>query len=80
MSLNEKIKILGSHRYDLLNSIGKEFYSDKVMSIKNLFGNFMLFNDNLAVDRATGLIPNEDVYSQFQASRKELSNGWNEFL
>lgn len=48
--LASKISIVGSHRYDLLNNIGTSFYAPDIFSIKQLFGDFVLFNDNLAVD------------------------------
>ena len=48
--LSSKITICGSHRYDLLNDIGMQYFAEEVSSIKTLFGNFILFNDNLAVD------------------------------
>lgn len=48
--LGPKISVFGSHRYDLLNTVGLNFYEEIIFSIKNLFGDFILFNDNLAVD------------------------------
>ena len=49
-ALASKISIVGSHRYDLLNDIGTALYEIDIASIKHLFGDFILFNDNLAVD------------------------------
>ena len=50
LGLGHRISVFGSHRYDLLNSIGFNFYEETISSIKNLFGDYILFNDNLAVD------------------------------
>lgn len=51
--LAKKISITGSHRYDLLNDIGRSIYQPEINSIKTIFGNFILYNDNLAVDHYT---------------------------
>jgi len=48
--LVDKMTIIGSHRFDLLNSLGRDFYSTKIAAIKEIFGNFALFNDNIGVD------------------------------
>lgn len=50
VGLGEKITITGSHRYDLLSELGKNIYSQEVESLKTIFGDFVLYNDNLAVD------------------------------
>ena len=50
LGLEQKISVVGSHRYDLLNNIGRAFYQRDVSAIKDIFGDFILFNDNLAVD------------------------------
>ncbi|WP_071991465.1 surface carbohydrate biosynthesis protein [Synechococcus sp. CC9616] len=49
--LSSKIVITGSHRYDLLNHIGRQIYQEDIAAIKSLFGSFILFNDNLMVDQ-----------------------------
>ena len=51
--LAKKISITGSHRYDLLNDIGRSIYRPEIESIQTIFGSFVLYNDNLAVDRYT---------------------------
>ena len=48
--LAKKISITGSHRYDLLNDIGRSIYRPEIESIQTIFGSFILYNDNLAVD------------------------------
>ena len=49
-NLSKKITITGSHRYDILTEIGTKYYNNEITGIKNLFGDYVLFNDNLAVD------------------------------
>ena len=45
-----KIVVSGSPRLDLLNPQGKLFYSRKVNSLKELFSDFVLFNENFCIE------------------------------
>jgi len=46
----QKIIVTGNCRSDLLNHLGRAFYSDLIDSINTLFGNFYLVSDNFSVD------------------------------
>ena len=79
--LASKISIVGSHRYDLLSSIGSTFYESEISSIKNLFGDFVLFNDNLAVDHydKSYVPPTRLFMSDTEQQSKALSE-WNNIV
>ena len=51
-----KISILGNSRSDLMGPIGNALYADKIKSIKELFGDFILYNDSFALERRPGRI------------------------
>jgi len=81
LGLEDKIVVTGSHRYDLLTSFGRSLYSTQISGIKALFGDFVLFNDNLAVDHyEKSYIP---PYSKFNASssaKTEAHQEWNNIV
>ena len=56
------MEILGSPRSDLLSKLGYDYYSDKIYSLKSLFGNFVLVSDNFAIERiGSTTLPRYDV-------------------
>lgn len=61
----QKIIVTGNCRSDLLNHLGRAFYSDLVNSISNLFGNFYLVSDNFSVDH---------FYPNYQPPRFNVSD------
>lgn len=75
--LKEKTSIVGSHRYDLLNKIGKDVYAQEVQSLRMIFGDFILYNDNLAVDHYDPHYkPPTHLYSSKEGQFRKASDEW----
>ena len=75
--LSKKIVISGSHRYDLLNEFGKNLYAVDIDSIKNIFGDFILFNDNLAVDHFDkNYLPPTKLFSSSSRQESKATEEW----
>jgi len=49
--LKKKMMILGNCRSDLLNQIGIKYYQTLITAIRQVFGAFILVNDNFALER-----------------------------
>lgn len=80
-SLSSKIVITGSHRYDLLNQIGRTIYQDDIAAINNLFGSFILFNDNLMVDQYDKkYIPPTNQFTADPKSQARAQREWNNIV
>lgn len=76
-NLASKIIIAGSHRYDLLSSLGKNFYAEDISSIRRIFGDFILYNDNLAVDHYDKNY--QPPTSRFKSDTQQQSKATNEW-
>ena len=61
----------------MLNSIGKSIYRKDIESLKLLFGDFVLFNDNLAVDHyIKNYTPPTHMFAIDSQQAKQARNEW----
>lgn len=79
--LASKIVITGSHRFDLLNKIGRQLYKEDIAAIKTLFGSYVLFNDNLMVDQYDkSYVPPTNQFDTDTQSQAKADREWNDII
>ncbi len=75
--LTSKLQILGNCRLDLLGELGKEFYAAETEGMKDLFGSFILCNDNFSIEnRKPNYLPPDlgiDKISNIKAAKEFAS-------